>query len=69
MNKNLDIYAIAELRYEEEMKNIKDIYPDGWYSMDDYILKTKIICEAINKKVLIKDTDLYKKHSVYRENK
>ncbi len=69
MNKDLDIYAFAELRYESEMKDRKDIYPDGWYSFDDYMLKTKIIAEAIRKKILIKDTDLYKKHSIYGENK
>ena len=68
-DRDLNIYAFAELRYEEENKEKYDIYPDGWYSIDDYILKTKIIAEAIQKRILIKDTNLYKKHSIYRENK
>ena len=66
---DLNIYAFAELRYEEENKEKDDIYPDGWYLIDDYVLKTKIITEAIKKRILIKDTDLYKKHSINEENK
>lgn len=57
-----DLYVIAELRYQEVNPglDVKDLYPLGWEDTSDYHTKIEIIAEAIQKGILIKDTDLYK---------
>ena len=57
-----DLYVIAELRYQEVNQGIDDsvLYPFGWEEIPDLHTKIEIIAEAIQKGVLIKDTDLYK---------
>ena len=56
-----NLYVIAELSYKKEHPEIKedDLYPANWYSINNYKLKNEIIAEAIQKKVLVKDTPKY----------
>ena len=59
-----DLYAIAEITYENHCcSNLpKDkIYPKDWYGILNYNEKINILSEAIENKILIKDTDEYKK--------
>lgn len=62
MNVDYDLYVIHELNYKKEHSTLKDseLFPKDWYSFKNYKLKIKIIKEAIENKVLIKDTVLYK---------
>lgn len=63
MNEDLNyrLYVLAEITYERENQNIskEDLYPVDWYSTSNYSQKIEIIEEALNEKVLIKDTKKY----------
>ena len=58
---NYRLYVLAELTYEKENPNIEkdELYPQDWYSTSNYSQKIKMIEEALNNKILIKDTQLY----------
>ena len=72
MNNNIEeekiIYRMMEYRYlKENGRQISsdpqinaDLYPSDWYSNDDYLTKAEILGEAIEKKVLINQTEKYK---------
>ena len=64
-DKLFELYTLAELSYKNHFKNaendIKEIYPDGWYSNKDYRLKIEIIAEAIKTNKLIINTPAYQK--------
>ena len=60
-----NIYVMIELRYlKENNRNINDnnsdLFPQNWYKINDYKLKTEIIYEAIKNKKKIKETNKYK---------
>ena len=57
-----ELYTIAVMRYKEENPNIdsNDLFPTDFNLSDNYHLKVEVIAEAIQKKILVKDTDLYK---------
>lgn len=63
---DLNLYAIAELRYKEEHNNDENIFPIGWYSSKNYKLKTEIIAEAIKKNITIENTELYQTKFIER---
>lgn len=56
---DLNLYVIAELNYKKRHNNQKNIFPNNWYSNNNYKLKTEIIAEAIKKNIKIEETDLY----------
>ena len=57
-----ELYTIAVLRYKDENPNLSDdIFSIEWNLCKDYSLKTNIIAEAIQNKVLVEDTETYKK--------
>lgn len=57
-----ELYTIAVLRYKDENPNLSDdVFPIEWNLCKDYSLKTNIIAEAIQNKVLVEDTDTYKR--------
>ena len=61
-NKLFDSYIAYELLYETNMnKKYKDveIFPKHWYRILDYQLKIDILLEALEKNVLIVDTNKY----------
>ena len=58
-----DSYVAYELLYKTNMsKKYKDnlLFPNDWYAILNYQLKIDILMEAINKNVLIIDTENYK---------
>ena len=61
-NLEYNIYVLAELAYKDEHLDIKEdeLYPGKWYEYTDYREKTEIIADAIKRKKLIKDTDMYR---------
>ena len=42
--------------------NDKNIFPTDWYKHTNYKDKIEILNEALEKNILIKDTELYKKY-------
>lgn len=56
-----DLYTLAVLNYKKlhQGLNYDELFPVDW-GTGNYHLKIEIIAEAITKKILIKDTDLYK---------
>lgn len=63
MNNNDDydmhLYVMAELKYNANHSNEKDIFPIDWYSITDYKDKVEIISEALKKNIRIEETELY----------
>ena len=59
-----DLYTIAVMRYKEENPNIKgeDLFPMDFNISSNYHLKVEIIAEAMQKKILVVDTELYKNY-------
>ena len=57
-----DLYTIAVLRYKEENPNLDldNLFSSDWNLNKDYKLKVEIIAEAIQKGILVEDTDTYK---------
>lgn len=61
-----NLYTIAEITYENYCcSNLpKDkMYPKNWYGILNYNEKINILSEAIENKILIEDTEEYKKLS------
>lgn len=64
----LELYILAETSYIKKMKekdisfNDKNIFPNDWYKYTNYKDKIEILNEALEKNILIKDTELYKKY-------
>lgn len=64
---NKMLYNILEIRYIKMFgRNVSydlsvnsDIYPSDWYSNDDYEFKSKVLMEALEKKINISETSLY----------
>ena len=70
MLQSLDkLYVLAELRYKDNFKDLKDeeIFPNDWYSSKNYKLKIEIILESLKENKLIKDTENYKKFQEHVE--
>jgi hypothetical protein len=68
-----ELYILLENSYIKKMKekdslnnNIDNIFPNDWYRFKDYKLKIEILTESLDKNILIKDNELYKKS--IREN-
>lgn len=57
-----DLYALAVLRYKEETPNLDldNLFSSDWNLNKNYKLKIEIIAEAIQKGILVEDTDTYK---------
>ena len=65
MDYKKSLYIMMEANYLKEMgRNLNDdntyLFPSDWYLFNDYVLKTGILYEAINKKKRIVDTEKYK---------
>lgn len=65
MNDQLDydLYVFAEISYTEAHKDIyeEELFPINWYASKNYMLKNKIIAEALEKNIAIEETELFKK--------
>lgn len=61
-----ELYVIAVLRYKDENSNLteEDLFPLDWNNSYDYHLKIEIIAEAIQKGILVKDTELYQQEFI-----
>ena len=62
-----NIYVLMETTYidnqtkKDELNTDRDnLFPDNWYLIKNYKLKTEILTEAIDKNILVKDTNKYK---------
>ena len=57
------LYVISEMTYQKEHKELSEevLFPFNWYMITNYKLKLEILTEALNKNILIKDTELYKR--------
>lgn len=57
-----DLYVMSEIAYKDKHKIESDdeIFPNNWYSSKNYKVKTEIIAEAIEKNILVEETELYK---------
>lgn len=62
ISKHYKLYISAEINYINKNKNKKmdDLFPIEWYKSLDYVLKTKIIAEALKNNILVQETNLYK---------
>ena len=56
------LYNLAVLRYKEINSKFddKELFPSDFYLSKDYHLKVEIIAEAIQKNILVEDTNGYK---------
>ena len=59
------LFLQAELAYQHAHEDMdeEDLYPFSWYSASGYKFRTEIIAEALEKGVLVQDTELYRKAS------
>ncbi len=57
------LYLLADFKYKKEHNGLEDteLYPDDWFSNSNYRMKNEMISEALKRKVLVKDTSMYKK--------
>lgn len=57
-----DLYTLAVLSYKKENPNLDldNLFSSDWNLNKDYKLKVEIIAEAIQKGILVEDTDTYK---------
>ena len=63
-----ELYTIAVLRYKEENPNLSDdMFPIDFNLCENYYLKTNIIAEAIQNRVLVENTKTYKRLFVKRK--
>ncbi len=55
------LYTIAEIAYQKRFSNISDInlFPEGWYTTENYKMKIDILSEALKNNVLIINTQKY----------
>lgn len=62
-NQMFKLYNLAEMAYEKHFENNfankEYLYPEGWYSKQNYKLKIEIIAEAIKNNVIIENTSKY----------
>lgn len=58
------LYLMADLKYKKEHFQLEEskLYPENWFSSFNYKLKNEIISEALKRKVLVKDTSIYRKN-------
>lgn len=69
MDNNDLAVSILEVKYIKAMgrevsldfRTNMDLYPTGWFSIGNSVIKMKILAEAIEKKCLIVDTKEYAK--------
>lgn len=59
------LYVLADLKYKKEHVQLDDseLYPEDWFSSSNYKLKNEMIGEALKRKVLVRDTSIYKKNN------
>lgn len=64
-DKLFDLYTLAELTYQKQFKDmvneLDELYPIGWYEINNYKIKIEIISEAIKTNMLIENTKAYQK--------
>lgn len=62
-DKLFELYTLASLSYEKHfkgmVKDVKELYPVGWYEKSNYKLKIEILAEAIKENQLIINTNKY----------
>ncbi len=61
-----NLYIIAEVNYKKKNEGKNNIFPEDWYSSQNYKLKTEIIAEALKKDILIQNTELYQSQFLER---
>ena len=56
-----DLYVITETNYRKQNKNVseEDLFPADWYTISNNVAKIRILAEAMNNKVLVKETSRY----------
>ena len=59
------ICTMLEVTYNKKMqhltkKDIRELYPSGWFSIKDNNFKKNVLSEALKKNILIKNTELFK---------
>lgn len=58
---------ILEVKYLKMFNRVvsyddnSDLFPNDWFSCDDYKFKSEILLESLEKKILIVDTTKYQK--------
>ena len=64
-DKLFDLYTLADLTQQKQFKDmvneLDELYPIGWYEINNYKIKIEIISEAIKTNVLIENTKAYQK--------
>ena len=57
-----NLYVLAEIAYKKEHQDLEEneLFPEDFYSISNYQVKTEIIAESIKNKKLISETELYK---------
>ena len=65
---NYNLCVLSEINYKKAHPELKEdeLFPLDWYSSNDYILKIKLIDEALSKNVLVDELpgycDIIEKH-------
>ena len=63
INKDKELFTLAIMRYTTENPNSRDDSLSlDWNLSPNYKLKSIIVADAIEKNILIEETELYKKH-------
>ncbi len=63
-----NLCVLSELNYKKAHPELKEdeVFPLDWYASNDYILKIKLIDEALSKNVLVEELpgfcDIIEKH-------
>ena len=52
-------YIVLQQKYRKENNNQEDIFPDEWYTVEEYELKKKILSDCLSKNILIKNSSYY----------
>ena len=61
-----DLYVLAEIAYTKDHNEIEqdDLFPINWYASKNYRLKVEIIGEALERNIMIEETELFKQAQI-----
>lgn len=61
LDKLKELYIIAEMSYQKKFGQDENIFPKDWYKNENYLLKIKLIAQAIKNNKKIESIQLHKR--------
>lgn len=62
-NELMDLYILSEMAYidtfKDKVESEDELFPDGWYGINNYQKKIEALGEALEKDILVVYTDNY----------